>query len=155
MRKITFFLLGILLSNANLLQAQGTIKGHIRNSITSEPVPAVSISIKNAAEGTYSDDKGRFRVNVRRKFPVTLIVSSIGFETRELLVQGEDGSLAIDLVPTSALGDAVVVSASRTVQKKLASPVTIEQISNKDIINSPQINYYDMLQGLKGVDVTV
>ena len=63
--------------------------------------------------------------------------------------------LNIELKPVASMGQEVVVSASRSEQKKLTSPVTIEQISNKEIIRSPQLNYYDMIQGLKGVDVTV
>lgn len=155
MRKITIFLLSILLLNASGLQAQHIIKGNVRNSVTGEGLPAVSIMVKNSSDGTYTDDKGRFRVTVHKAFPLTIVVSSIGYTSQIVNVSNAETVLSLDMQPTSALGDVVVVSASRTVQKKLASPVTIEQISNKDIINSPQINYLDMLQGVKGVDVTV
>jgi len=136
------------------LSAQ-VIKGTIKNSATQEAAPAVSILVKNSSEGTYSDDRGRFQLTVKKKLPIVLIISSIGFETKEVEVQSTTTPLEIILNPNSILGQEVVVSASRVVQKKLSSPVTIEQISSKDISNSPQLNYMDMIQGLKGVDVTV
>jgi carboxypeptidase-like protein/TonB-dependent receptor-like protein len=155
MRKIAIFLLSILLLNSGILQAQHILKGNVRNSVTGEGLPAVSVTVKNSSDGTYTDDKGRFRVTVHKQFPLTLVFSSIGYTSQIINVPDAQAVLSLDMQPTSSLGDVVVVSASRTVQKKLASPVTIEQISNKDIINSPQINYLDMLQGVKGVDVTV
>ncbi|MHA4811678.1 TonB-dependent receptor [Flavitalea flava] len=160
MRKIVFFLLTLYVLTPALIQAQNTLRGIVRNSLTKEGIPAVSVAIRNSSEGVYTDDKGRFQITVRKAPPITLVISSIGFEAREILVETTSmgvvqKALDIELKPTSALGDEVVVSASRTVQKKLSSPVTIEQISNKDIIHSAQLNYIDMLQGLKGVDVTV
>ncbi|QNK62143.1 TonB-dependent receptor plug domain-containing protein [Pedobacter sp. PAMC26386] len=136
------------------LKAQ-VIRGILKNEVTQEPAYAVSIHVKNSTEGTYSDDRGRFQLVTKKKLPLTLLVSSIGFETKEVQVQNFNLLVEISLKPTSILGQEVVVSASRVVQRKLSSPVTIEQINSKEISSSPQLNYIDMLQGLKGVDVTV
>ncbi|WP_316793637.1 TonB-dependent receptor [Pedobacter frigoris] len=136
------------------LHAQ-VIRGTIKNSATQEPAYAVSVRIKNSSDGTYSDDRGRFQLSTKKKLPVTLLISSIGYEPKEVEVLQFNTSLEISLDPGSILGQEVVVSASRVVQKKLSSPVTIEQISSKEITNSPQLNYMDMIQGLRGVDVTV
>jgi hypothetical protein len=151
--QLLFLWIVSLLSSVGL-NAQ-VIKGTIKNSATQEGVPAVSVHVKNASEGTYSDDRGRFQLTVKKKFPIVLVISSLGFESKEVNVQGIISGLEIPINPSSILGQEVVVSASRVVQKKLASPVTIEQISSKEIANSPQLNYMDMIQGLKGVDVTV
>lgn len=130
------------------------IRGTVTHEATDESIPAASIVVKGAQHGTYTDDRGRFQLQVS-KLPVTLVISSIGFETREVEVKLAGEGVGVKLSPASALGQEVVVSASRTTQKKLASPVTIEKLSAKDIANSPQLNYIDMIQGLKGVDVTV
>lgn len=151
--KLLFLLISFLFS-AGSLNAQ-LIKGTIKNSTTKEGAPAVSVHVKNSSEGTYSDDRGRFQITVKKKLPIVLVISSIGFETKEVSVENSSSNLNIELNPSSILGQEVVVSASRVVQKKLASPVTIEQISSKEITNAPQLNYMDMIQGLKGVDVTV
>ncbi len=151
--KLLFLLISFVLSFSSI-SAQ-VIKGTIKNSATQEGVPAVSVHIKSTSAGTYSDDRGRFQLTVKRKFPLVLIISSIGFTTKEINVENSNSAIEIVLDPASILGQEVVVSASRVVQKKLASPVTIEQISSKEISNAPQLNYMDMIQGLKGVDVTV
>ena len=82
--------------------------------------------------------------------------SFIGFETKEMEVTGAQDHITIELPGgASTLIQEVVVAASRTAQRKIESPVTIERIGTKELSNSPQVNYYDMIQGLKGVDVTV
>ncbi|GAO45486.1 TonB-dependent receptor [Flavihumibacter petaseus] len=155
MKVIQSMLTVVLVFTSALLFAQAGIKGTVKNKATGESAPAVSVSIKNSSEGTYTDDRGRFTLNTRKPFPVILVISSIGFETKEVEVHDNNARIDIAIAPASSLGDEVVVSASRTTQRKLSSPVTIEQISSKDVATSPQLNYMDMVQGLKGVDVTV
>ena len=155
MRRTKLVLTIALLFSLGVSFGQTLIKGNVKNGTTREGVAAVSVTVKNSSEGAYTDDRGRFQFTTHRNFPLTLVVSSIGFETREINVQSANSPVDVQLTPASTLGEEVVVSASRSVQKKLSSPVTIEQISSKDIVNSPQIGYMDMIQGLKGVDVTV
>ena len=153
-KKIARLLLIAVMMYPGMIFSQTVIKGVIHHSVTHEPVPAVSVVVKGKPDGDFTDDKGRFHFTVNYQLPVTLVVTSIGFESQEIVVN--NGSpLEINFAPAAAVGQEVVVSASRSAQRKLTSPVTIEQISNKDIIQSPQMNYYDMVQGLKGVDVTV
>ncbi|SMD06283.1 TonB-dependent receptor [Pedobacter nyackensis] len=154
MKVTRLFLLILSLFSFGSLNAQ-VIKGTIKNSATLEGAPAVSVHVKNSSEGTYTDDRGRFQLTIKKKFPLVLILSSIGYETKEVNVASSSAAVEVMLNPTSILGQEVVVSASRMVQKKLSSPVTIEQLGSKEISNSPQLNYMDMIQGLRGVDVTV
>ncbi|WP_119080579.1 TonB-dependent receptor [Chitinophaga alhagiae] len=135
------------------LQAQQVIYGNVQNSETGEGVPAVSVKAKNTPNGDYTNNQGNFRFHTRAALPLTLVFSSLGFATQEVVVTGP-GAVQVKLAPASVLGAEVVVSASRNVQRKIESPVTIERIDNKDIVNSAQPSYYSMLQGLKGVDVT-
>ncbi len=155
MHKLLIVFLTVNLLLVGRSYAQNTISGKVVNSETSEEVPAVSITVKGSNEGTYTDDRGRFTLRTDKKLPLTLTVSSIGYESKEVTVSSFSTPVDVSLKPSSSLGQEVVVSASRTVQKKLSSPVTIEQISHQDIVNSPQLSYVDMVQNLKGVDVTV
>ena len=154
MRKTPLAVLIILLTSFGL-KAQHVITGVVRNSDTKKPVPVVSVIVKETSDGDFTNDNGNFKLTTSKTFPVTIVFSSIGFESQEIVINSAQNPVNVELKPASSLGQEVVVSASRSTMKKLESPVTIERIGNKDIINSPQINYYDMLQGLKGVDVTV
>ncbi len=153
MKKLKRLLLPIALFCFTTSYAQTSIKGEVKNAITKEPLSAVSVSVKGSSQGAYTDSRGRFQLNA--KLPATLLISSIGYTAKELVVSDASQTISVELEGTSALGQEVVVSASRTTQRKLASPVTIEQLSSKEIANAPQLNYMDMIQGLKGVDVTV
>lgn len=155
MKKVLLLNLILYLCISGTVLAQSFIKGSIKNSTTNEAAYAISIRVKNGTDGTYSDDRGRFQLKTSKSLPITLLISSIGYEPQEFIVESFSTPLELLLKPAQILGQEVVVSASRTVQNKLSSPVTIEHISAKDVVNSPQLNYMDMMQGLKGVDVTV
>ncbi|SDC47900.1 TonB-dependent receptor [Niabella drilacis] len=155
MRKVLLMSIVFQLWLAGASRAQQTIRGVVRSAVTGETVAAVSVSIRNTSEGTYTSQRGRFELRTHKILPVTLLVSCVGYESREVAVTDARQPLEVLLNPASVLGTEVVVSSSRTRQRKLASPVTIEQLSNKDVANAPQLNYMDMMQGLKGVDVTV
>lgn len=130
-----------------------TVKGNIKNAGNNEVVSAVSITIKGTSEGTFTDDKGNFSITTTRKLPFTLTVSSIGYEAQEIVIQNENQPVNIKIQSSSALGQEVVVSATRTPQRILESPVSIERLSNQAIRDAAAPNYYDYVRNLKGVDV--
>ncbi|HEY3405481.1 MAG TPA: carboxypeptidase-like regulatory domain-containing protein [Ohtaekwangia sp.] len=155
MKYLCYYLFGVLfLLTCAAVNAQSVITGTVLDGETKETMPGVSVLIKGTHTGDYTSPDGKFTVKAPG-LPVTLVFSFIGFETLELQVNSADQNISVELVAAPSLMQEVVIAASRTEQRKIESPVTIERIGNKDIINSPQVNYYDMIQGLKGVDVTV
>jgi len=155
MRKTTCYLVTLLLANMLTIAAYSqnvTISGNVRNSNTKEGAGAVSITIKGANSGTFTDDKGNFKLTLK-SLPVTLLVSSVGYEVQEITVT-KAGFTQVEFKPSVALGQEVVVSATRVPQKIMESPVSIERVSAVNIRNAPAANFYDVVLGLKGVDVT-
>ena len=128
------------------------ISGSVKNASTKEIVPSVSVEIKGTDAGTFTDDKGNFRISTNKSLPLTLIFSSIGYDAQEINVS-DSNNVNVELVPGSSLGIEVVVSASRIPQKILESPVSIERISTSTIRNTPSTGYYDILKHIKGVDL--
>jgi outer membrane receptor protein involved in Fe transport len=135
-------------------QSSTVLSGHISNSKSGEPAAAVSVTVKGGDAGTYTDDNGNFRFTVSRPLPLILVFSSIGFVQQELAVTSAGQALSIKLEPGYALGEEIVVAASRVAEKLLESPVSIERISTSNIRNAAAPTYYDALANLKGVDVT-
>ena len=155
MRKTKSYLLALLLANIITIAASAqisTITGKVENSSTKEPVAAVSITVKGSNAGTFTDDKGNFKIE-SSKLPATLFITSVGYEMQELTVMNASTKIVVSFKPSNALGQEVVVSATKTAQKIMESPVSIERISSAAIRNSPAASYYDMLSSLKGVDV--
>lgn len=129
-----------------------TISGTVRNSTTKEGVPAVSVVIKGSSSGTYTDDKGFFSISTSAKLPLTLVFTSVGFESKEVEVSSASSAVDIDFVSVSTLGQEVVVAANRTPQRIIDAPVTIERLSSSALRNAP-VPYYEALANLKGVDM--
>ena len=129
-----------------------TITGKVINATSKEGVSAVSVSVKDGTEGTFTDVNGEFRLTVK-SLPVTLVFSSIGFTMQEINVSSAGAPVEVNFVPSSALGEEVVVSASRTAQRILDAPVTIERMSSATLRNVPAPNYYEAIANLKGVDM--
>lgn len=156
MRKVVCHFLPFLLANILTIEALAqniTINGNVRNSNTKEGSGAVSITVKGTEAGTFTDDKGNFKIIVS-SLPVTLLVSSVGYELKEISITNASVFTQIDLNPSSTLGQEVVVSATRVPQKILESPVSIERVSAANIRNAPAANFYDVVTSLKGVDIT-
>ena len=130
-----------------------TITGQVKNQKSGEMVPSVSVTVKGTSNGTYTDNKGTFWLSIN-EFPATLVFSSIGYEQQEVVANNSSAKIDVDFIPSARLGQEVVISATRVPTRILESPVSIERIGIKQIINSPSPSYYDLALSLKGVDVT-
>jgi outer membrane receptor protein involved in Fe transport len=157
MKKSVTYLCALVFANCLTIAAfsqSSIISGKIENQKSSESITAVSVTIKGEDGGTFSDDNGNFKVTVTQKLPVTLMISAVGYTTKELVVSNAAEHQVVTLEPNNSLGQEVVISASRVSQKMLESPVSIERISAQNIRNAPAANFYDVVSTLKGVDVT-
>ena len=146
------FLLLLLFQN-NIFAQSVTIIGKISNGENKEAVPAASVVLKGGTAGTYSDNQGNFKLTINHSFPFTLIISSVGYETKEVVVESGSTAIDIDLKPASVEGTEVVVSATRSQIRSLESPVSIERMSSSAIREVSAANFYDAIGNLKGVDV--
>jgi outer membrane receptor protein involved in Fe transport len=131
-----------------------TITGNVRNSINQDVVPAVSVTIKGSNAGTFTDERGNFRLNTDQKLPLTLVFTSIGFELQEATVNDATTPVSISFVPASTLGVEVVISASRVPERILESPVSIERMGASSIRQAAAPSFYQGLANFKGVDMT-
>ncbi len=156
MKKIASYAVALLVMLPTIVFAQAqVISGNIKNVGTKETISAVSVSIKGTSAGTFTDDKGNFSINVPSgvSFPITLIFSSIGYTTQEIIVTGAGVMPDIMMESSSSLGQEVVISATRMPTRIMESPVSIERVSSTALRNAPADNYYDIVKNLKGVDM--
>lgn len=135
-------------SSAETIKVQFQLSGTVLDS-EGFPLPGASIVEKGSVNGTQSDFDGSFLINVASENAV-LIVSYIGFSTKEVPVDGKI-NLNIILEESAAGLDEVIVVGYGT-QKKADILGSVSQISSKDLMNSPTMNLSAMLQGkLSGV----
>ncbi|MFL5744195.1 MAG: TonB-dependent receptor domain-containing protein [Niastella sp.] len=145
--------LSLLLMFTIAASSQTTISGTVRNSTNKEVIPFATVSIKGSNAGTFTNDKGSFKLTTSHALPLTLVVSSVGFAAKDVAVSSA-GAIDVDLEPGSSLGAEVVVSASRVPERILESPVSIERMNVGAIRASAAPNFYDGVANLKGVDLT-
>ena len=84
-----------LLLFASILSAQ--TKGVVKDSITGQPIPYVSIWVENENIGTTSEENGTFSINTTSKSK-KLIFSALGFKTKNVAVST---AATVNLSPTS------------------------------------------------------
>ncbi len=131
--------------------AQTTLSGRVTDEI-GEPIPLANIKLRGERVGAVADFDGEFALTLKEELPITLIISSIGYETISLDVTSNTNEILVVLKEGTEL-DVVVVSASRTPERVFESPVRIEYYGSREIKNTPAIDFYSGLENLKGVDV--
>ncbi|WP_421871299.1 TonB-dependent receptor [Marinoscillum sp.] len=133
---------------------QVSIKGQVTDEATGEPLIGVSILVKGTVLGTITDVEGNFSLDIKSPPPVSLIISSVGYERLELDIdQASVSSLKVEMKESMMLGQEVVVSASRVEENILQSPVSIEKMDILAVQNTSSDTYYKAIANLKGVDV--
>jgi vitamin B12 transporter len=106
---------------AGRLTAQRLVTGNVLNS-QKEALPGVSIHLKGSPTGVNADSTGHFVLDIpgtgKSTLPptgkMTLQVSAVGYESKEVRFDLEDSSLHLDIIlqnKSKTLGDAVVISA--------------------------------------------
>ena len=133
--------------------AQTTVNGTVKDSKTGETLPGANIKIENKAVGTTTDFDGIFVLEVTDKPPFTLEISVLGYKMKKVEVTENNQTIDVNLTENETSLDEIVVSASRTPERIMESPVTIERLDSRAIKNTSSPSFYDGLEYLKGVDV--
>ncbi|SFV34896.1 TonB-dependent receptor [Thermoflavifilum thermophilum] len=133
--------------------AQSTIKGQIVDQVTGESLSNASVYIQGSGEGTISDRTGHFTLTTHHAFPLTLVISFVGYKTQNITLQEPQTSLNIQLVPTEILGRETIISASRVPERIIESPVSIERLNNVQLKQAAAPDFYNAIGNLKGVNV--
>lgn len=141
------------LFTGSVMFAQTSITGSVKEAKTGEPIPGANVKVVGKSIGTTTDFDGNFSFKVAQNPPFTLEVSLIGYAATKVEITRSEQTVSVVLDEAATALDEVVVSASRTPERVLESPVTIERMDIRDIKNTSSPTFYDGLENLKGVDV--
>lgn len=133
------------------IHAQTKISGKIFDEYLE---PFAGAVIKTANSQTTSNFDGEFTLTLKKSIPVTIEITSVGYQKEIVEVTSYNQELNIILKENNIL-DEVVISASRTPERILESPVTIERLGIRDIKKGASASFFDGLENLKGVDINV
>ena len=146
-------LLAFVVFGSAAMFAQTTITGTVKDAKTGETLPGANIKVARKAVGTNTDFDGNFVLNVADTPPFILEFSMIGYQTAKVEITENNQKVAVSLSENSTSLDEIVVSASRTPERIMESPVTVERMDSRAIKNTSSPSFYDGLENLKGVDV--
>lgn len=132
--------------------AQNAITGSVTDS-NGHPIPGANIQVVGDQSGTVTDGSGKFTLNSSKAFPFTIEVTSLGHETKKVSVSTNNQNVNVKLAGEETKLNEVVVSASRTPERVLESPVTIERMGIKEIKRTASPTFYDGLENLKEVQM--
>ncbi len=106
------------------------------------PLPGASVVVKGTTTGSTTDFDGKFSINA--EVGDTLVVSYIGFETKE--VTAESGEMSIQLSSGVALSEVVIVGSRAPNRTAIESAVPVDVIDMKELNSvGPQVNLNQIL----------
>jgi len=151
MKKLITILIALLVGSA--MVAQTTFSGSVKEAKTGQPIPGANIKVVDKSIGTTTDFDGNFSLQVILTPPFSIEVSLIGYSSTTIEITQNNQTIDVTLEEVETALDEIVVSASRTPERVLESPVTIERMDTREIKNTSSPTFYDGLENLKGVDL--
>lgn len=137
-----------------LAQNEVVINGRVIDKQTGDVLPGASVYIKNTFAGVAAKSDGSFQLRTTHRTPFTLVISMIGYETRELLITSSTSGLRVELGPKPFMASDIVVSASRVEESILRAPVSVEKMDLIELRESPAATLYESLIGMREVTLT-
>lgn len=153
-------LVGLLALPGGLALAQdgrdATLNGYVVDSTNNETVVGATITVKGTRLGAFTNKSGFFVVKNIPPGKQTVVVTSVGFERREVAMEfsaGESRKVSIALTPKSLLSKEVTVTAQRDEEKRQIdiSRVNIPVEQLKQLRIGGEADVFRSLQYLPGI----
>ena len=136
-------------------QAQNVLRGKVFEEVTPDqysPLPGAFVMWKGGEDGVESDGFGFFQLETRKQRD-TLRVSMVGYETVEVLFNGQS-FLEIPLSPGVLLESADVVFEEKSQSVSLLDPLNIQLLSRKELCKAACCNLSEAFETNASVDAS-
>lgn len=143
MRKIALLLLAACVCFFPALAQEKTITGKITEA-NGSPIPNASIRVKGSKTGTSADASGSFTIKAAAN--AVLVVSAIGYETREFNVANESTITITLAVDNKALSEVVVTGTGVATSKKKLG-ISVESVTADKLPPAPTASVDQALVG--------
>ncbi|MES2427718.1 MAG: TonB-dependent receptor [Bacteroidota bacterium] len=120
------------------------IIGTVTDSITKQTLPGAIVRIKGVTNGATTDLDGKFILITAQKLPFILVVSYIGYESKEIVVNGSPVFVRLK-EQNNQLNDVVVVGYGTQTRKSLTG--SLSTISVSEVKDKPTATFAEQLQG--------
>lgn len=110
-----------------------------------EPLPGVSVVVKNTVQGTASDVNGNFTIKPEGQEKIILQFSMIGMQRQEVEYKGEQELKIVMRENNETLNEVMVIGYGSTTRKDMTG--SISSLDTKIIESSAAPNLAQMIQG--------
>ena len=152
MKKIYFLLISLIFCGC-IIYAQTTVSGRITDDKSGLPLHDMNVIQLGQTLGTYTDSNGKFTLKTNQNPPFSLKISGIGYNSKIIEITKNNQHINISMVEIETLLNSIVISASRTPERIMESPISIERMDARDIQNTTAANFYDGLENIKGIEM--
>jgi TonB-dependent starch-binding outer membrane protein SusC len=130
--------------------SQITVTGQVKDS-KDEPLPGVSVKIKNTPKNTVTDENGRYKI-INADINQILVFSLIGYSSKEQTITGEVVNINLQESLTD-LDEVIILGYGTTTKRDLTGSVSTVNIS--DLSKAPVASFQQALAGrVAGVQVS-
>lgn len=142
----------LLLISATVWSQQSTkVTGRVTDAKDGSGVAGASVIVKGTNTGVSTDANGNF--SIPAPLNATLVISSVGFGTKEVVVTGAEVSASISATASSQLNEVVVVGYGTMKKKDLTGAVAL--VTSKDFVKGPITTPDQLIAGkVAGVQIT-
>jgi TonB-linked SusC/RagA family outer membrane protein len=123
---------------------QSKLEGTVVDQLKNEPIIGASVNIKGTTHGVQTDLDGKFYFQTGQKFPYTLIVSYIGYQTKEIVVDGSP--VIVKLTQSVQELDELVVIGYGT-QKRQNLIGSVSKVNPAELKTIADVSFDAKLQG--------
>jgi len=155
MRKHLLLLLFAVFSTTCFTFAQSTkvITGKLLDAQSKEPLIGATVSIKGTTKATTASLDGSFKISVPSDGATTLVLSYIGYVSKEVSATGPLGTITLD--PTTSSIKEVVVSAVQSIAINRQTPIAVSAVGAQYIEEKgAAAEFPELLKSTPGVTVT-
>lgn len=121
-----------------------TLDGLVIDAVTSEPLAGASLQLEGVTHSTKTDNRGRFQFVTGQKFPYTIIVSYVGYKTKNVVADGSPITIELERDATGL--DEVVVVGYGT-QKRSDLTGSVSKVNPAEVRTIPEASFDAQLQG--------
>jgi iron complex outermembrane recepter protein len=149
---VKIILLILLLSVSKSSHAQNrSIIGKVEDA-NGKPIAGASVVVKGTKTGTTTNDAGTFILDNIKSLKIVLVVSSIGFNEKQVVI-GSNSNISIALEENNKAVEEVIVTGVFDKRKKMEASVAISTINARQMAKIVPVSAADLLKNVPGVYV--
>ena len=135
----------------SFVYSQNNIEGYVFNFDNYEPISNANIVLLGTTDGTATNDQGFFQILTNQDFPVTLLVSHIGYLPQQFTLSAQE-TIKIRLSPAVLPSDDISVIGTRSrANQEVSAGVDILSLKEMEQVGASDLS--DALRTLSSIQI--